>query len=47
MKDKLTIDAEVLKEKKGFGLLSAKHLEELEDFNKSASISMNLKRGFF
>ncbi len=49
MRNELIEKADILKEKqgKGFGLLSAKHLEELEDFNESASVSMKLKRGFF
>ncbi len=49
MKNELLEKTDILNEKqgKGFGLLSTKHLEELEDFNESASISMKLKRGFF
>ena len=46
---KSTAHEDILNGKKGngFGLLSAGHLEELEDFNESSSVSMKLKRGFF
>ena len=49
MKKKSVEDIDVLNDRKGkgFGVLSAGHIEELEDFNESASASMKLKRGFF
>jgi len=47
IRDKLSLIEQQESQPEGFGLLSAGHLEELEDFNEPMLRSMRSKRGFF